>query len=63
MKTEEAVDHFGGRKALAQALNIWPHAIGRWGEYPPELRQRQIEDISGGALQREPMPTDAAVAR
>lgn len=53
MTTQEAIDYCGGRKELAQALNIWPHAIGRWGKHPPELRQYQLERISKGKLQAE----------
>lgn len=53
MKTQEAIEYFGGRKALAQALDIWPHAISRWGDCPPELQQYRIERLSQGTLKAE----------
>lgn len=45
MKTQEAIDLFGGCKALADALGIWPQAVYKWGENVPELRRYQIKDI------------------
>lgn len=45
MKTEEAIQAFGGIKNLADALGIWPQPIYRWGEDVPELRAYQIKEI------------------
>ena len=45
MKTQDAVELFGGHKALADALGIWPQAIYKWGENVPDLRRYQIEEI------------------
>lgn len=56
MKTSDAVQHFGGVKALADALDIWPHNISRWGEYPPASRQYEIEVKTGGKLRAEMGP-------
>lgn len=53
MKTEEAKQHFGGVKKLADALGIWPHNISRWGEFPPLSRQYEIEAKTGGILKAE----------
>lgn len=53
MTTKEAIEHFGGTKALAQALDIWPTAVSRWGEQPPRLRQFEIERITNGELKVE----------
>ena len=50
MKTQEAVNYFGGIKPLADALGIWPHNISRWGENPPRQRQFEIEVKTKGAL-------------
>lgn len=50
MKTIEAIKHFGSVKDLASALKIWPHAIYRWGENPPKLRQYEIERLTDGEL-------------
>jgi hypothetical protein len=50
MKTIEAINHFGDVKKLAQALDIWPHVVYRWGDYPPMARQYEIEVKTGGKL-------------
>lgn len=55
MKTQEAIQHFGGRKIdLAKAIGVSPSAITQWGEVPPMLRQFQIERITGGKLKAQP---------
>ncbi len=53
MTTLEALHYFGGRKALARALDVWPQAIGRWGERPPMTRQFQLEVITNGELKAD----------
>lgn len=53
MKTQEAVDFFGGVKELASKLKIWPHVIYRWKEYPPMSRQYELEIKTNGALKAE----------
>lgn len=50
MKTKDAIKHFGGIKQLAEALDIWPHNISRWGEYVPKSRAYELEVRTGGAL-------------
>ena len=45
MKTEEAVKAFGSRKALADALGVWPQAVYSWGDDVPDLRAYQIKEI------------------
>lgn len=50
MKTQDAIDFFGGVKELAAALGIWPHVIYRWGEHPPMARQYEIEVKTNGKL-------------
>lgn len=50
MKTQDAADFFGSRVKLARALGIFPSAITQWGERVPEVRQYQIQILSGGAL-------------
>mgnify|MGYP003659349276 FL=1 len=50
MKTTEAIEWFGSRKKMADALGIWPHATYRWGENPPMLRQFEIEHLSDNEL-------------
>jgi transcriptional repressor of cell division inhibition gene dicB len=53
MTTDEAIAYFGSRKKMADFLEIWPHGTYRWGEYPPKLRQFEIERISDGELKVE----------
>lgn len=50
VKTKDAIEYFGGTKKLAEALEIWPHVIYRWGEFPPMARQYEIEVKTGGKL-------------
>jgi hypothetical protein len=53
MTTQEAIDHYGSIRRLAEALKIWPHAIYRWGDHPPEARQYQLQVLTGGKLKAE----------
>lgn len=62
MRTKEAIDHFHGASALAAALGLTPAAVSQWGEYPPALRQLQIERIAEG-LKAEPGCMDAVLGR
>lgn len=50
MKTQDAIDHFGGLKKLADALGVWPQVIYQWGDTPPMGRQYELEVRTGGAL-------------
>ena len=55
MLTSQTLAHFGDSKqALADALGIKVPSVYEWGEYPPPLRQIQLEQITGGALKAEP---------
>jgi hypothetical protein len=54
MKTQEAIDYYGGVKRLAAELGVWPHAIIAWGEYPPKGRQYELQVKTGGNLIAEP---------
>jgi len=51
--TKEAKDYYGGIRQLSEALDIWPHNISRWGEYPPKSRQYELEVRTQGALKAE----------
>jgi hypothetical protein len=53
MKTQEAIDYWGGVKNLADDLKTWPQTIYQWGEYPPMGRQYEIEIKSDGQLKAE----------
>lgn len=59
MLTSDAIRHFGTRFAIGKALRaagiqIEPAAVYRWGERVPELRQLQLEALTGGALKAAP---------
>ena len=53
MNTKDAIEYFGGIKQLAEALDIWPHVIYRWGDNPPMARQYEIEVKTKGKLKAE----------
>lgn len=54
MKTSEAAAEFGSEYKLAKALKINQSAITRWKTKVPELRARQLHDMTGGKLRFDP---------
>lgn len=42
MKTQQAIDHAGSARALADLLGITPSAISQWGEDVPTPRTWQL---------------------
>jgi hypothetical protein len=42
MKTQQAIDHAGSAKALADLLGITPGAVSQWGDQVPEGRCWQL---------------------
>lgn len=54
MRTQDAIDHYGSRRALADALKIRPESTYSWGEEVPALRQLQLERLTEGALRADP---------
>lgn len=55
MTTQEAINYYGGtQQKLAAALGITQASVSEWGEYPPNLRQLQLERLSKGKLRAEP---------
>lgn len=53
MLTSDVVTHFGTQVAVGEALGINQSSVAEWGDYPPELRQLQIEAITRGKLKAE----------
>jgi hypothetical protein len=53
MTTQDAIQHFGGLKKLADALGIWPQAVYKWGERPPLSKQYELEVKTSGALRAD----------
>lgn len=54
MLTVEALAYFDTPADLAKALGIKHPSLHDWGEYPPPLRQIQLERLTNGALKAEP---------
>jgi transcriptional repressor of cell division inhibition gene dicB len=54
MTKDEAVAHFGTQVLLARALGMSQGSVSLWGERPPEIRQLQIEALTGGKLKAGP---------
>ncbi len=57
MKTELAVDYFGTKAAIADALGIKRSAVSQWGETIPKGRAYQIEVLTGGMLKADSRST------
>lgn len=53
MTKDQAVSHYGTQGKLAEALGMKQSSVSLWGEYPPPLRQLQIESLTAGALKAE----------
>jgi hypothetical protein len=62
MTTAEAIKRYKTQKGLADALGIKQGSVSGWGEYPPPLRQLQIQRITNGRLRAEPNVFDAKAA-
>ena len=55
MTKDQAVKFFGTQVKLAEALGMKSQgSVAAWDEYPPPLRQLQIEAATGGKLRAEP---------
>ena len=53
MTKDEAVRFYGTQGGLAEALGIAQSSVAEWGEYPPALRQVQIEMLTRKKLRAE----------
>lgn len=63
MRTQDAIKHAGGPAALARKLKLTPGAISQWGDFPPDKRQVQLEQVTGGTLKAEPGCLDRLLGR
>ncbi len=50
MKSKEVIEYFGSVTLVAEALNTRHGAVWNWGEYPPLIRQFELEKITNGEL-------------
>lgn len=48
MNYQAVIAHFGGPAQLASALGIKRQAVYQWGGEIPQLRQFEIERLTGG---------------
>lgn len=53
MTTKQAIEFFGGARALAAALGVSTQSIYQWGERPPRQRQCEIQVLTNGALRAD----------
>lgn len=53
MKLDDAINYFGSKKKLAEALSIGRSAITNWGDEIPEARQYQIQILTKGKLKAD----------
>lgn len=54
MKTADVIEFFGSQAAAAKAIGIAQPSIAKWGTYPPDVRQVQIERLTKKKLLAEP---------
>jgi len=54
MKKQDVIDHFGGVTRVAEVLGIKHPAVIRWPDPIPELRARQLDELTNGALKFNP---------
>jgi transcriptional repressor of cell division inhibition gene dicB len=54
MKKQEVLDHFGGVIATAKSLGISQPSVSNWTDPLPELRQLELEQLTGGRLKAGP---------
>ena len=54
MRTNVVIEWFGSQKAVAEALDIKQPSVAEWGDWPPPLRQIQIEKLTRSRLKAEP---------
>lgn len=50
MTLKDVLDHFGSATEAGAALGLSSQAVGQWRKRVPPLRQKQIEELTGGAL-------------
>jgi DNA-binding transcriptional regulator YdaS (Cro superfamily) len=50
MTKDELIQHFGSQSAVAAALGIKQPSVANWTDPLPELRQLEVERLTGGKL-------------
>lgn len=54
MTTDQVIEFFGSKAAIAKALGCSPAAVTMWGDEPPRSRQWQIQVLTKGKLKVSP---------
>lgn len=62
MKKSQAIAYFGSVSALAGSLGVTYEAVRQWDEVP-ELRQYQLEHLTGGVLRADRLPAPSQKLR
>lgn len=55
MLTRKALEHFGDKYKLADALSISRQAVEQWGEYVPEGTAYKLQVMTAGVLRVDPL--------
>jgi hypothetical protein len=50
VKTLDAVQHFGGRRQVAEALGVTRQAVSKWGKYVAEGSAYKLQHLTKGKL-------------
>jgi DNA-binding transcriptional regulator YdaS (Cro superfamily) len=53
MTTDQAIRYFGTQQKLADALGIAQSTVSGWGDFPPPIRQLQLQDLTRARLRAE----------
>jgi hypothetical protein len=54
MNYKDLIQYFGGAAKAGKALGVCRQGVYKWQDGIPELRQYQIQTVTGGALRIDP---------
>jgi hypothetical protein len=54
MTTDDVIKFFGSQRLAATAMGLAQPSISNWGDYPPDIRQLQLERLTKRKLKAEP---------
>lgn len=60
MNLEQVVAYYGTQEKAAEALGVTQGSVSSWRQGIPQLRQYQIQLVTGGALMADQEQTKAA---
>ncbi len=50
IRTKDAINHYGSAKKLADALGVTESAVSQYGEYIPDSRAWQLQNMTNDSL-------------